>query len=93
MGAAMDADNVRGAILRGLHWITPGFIGVRVVQCLSCGTVAFNNRFARAIMKFTRFVLDPGMTWMENILLIAEDVDSFGDDTMERYNLDPTKHH
>lgn len=92
LGNAMDQDNLRGQVLRGLHWLTPLFIGPRIVQCLVCGTLTFKSVTSRQIMKGIRFVFDPNVDWYENILLMAEDVDAWGDEFSKKAGLEVTKH-
>lgn len=92
LGEAMDKDNLRGRVLRGLHWVTPLFIGPRIIQCLTCGSLAFKSKVNREIMKGIRFVLDPEVEWLESILLMAEDVDAWGEDFSDKAGLKATKH-
>jgi len=43
-------------------------------------------------MKGIRFVLDPEVDWYESILLMAEDVDAWGDEFSKKAGLETTKH-
>ncbi len=92
LGVVMDQDNLKGKILRGLHWVTPLFIGPRIVQCLACSTVVFKSVISKQVMNGIRFVFDPKAEWCESILLLAEDVDAWGEDFSDEVGLKVSKH-
>ena len=92
LGVAMQEDNLMGKILRGLHYVTPTFIGPRIVQCTTCRSMCFKNRFPRGIMRVIRFVFDPAYNWGESILLMGEDIDAWGEDNHKEIGVEESKY-